>query len=92
MLNLMRRIANGQRIGSVAVQALILPAAWAITTARAAQAGWSTNLLPVLAQAQKTAAAEPAAETGSWPILDWLIVGALICAALFVICRSSRRN
>jgi hypothetical protein len=92
MLSLMHRIASGQRIGLVAARVLILPLAWAITTARAAQAGWSADLLPVLAQAQKTAAAEPAAETGSWPILDWLIVGALICAALFVICRSSRRN
>ncbi|HEV8070339.1 MAG TPA: hypothetical protein VGP76_21675 [Planctomycetaceae bacterium] len=92
MLNLMRRIANGQRIRAAAVRVLILSAAWAITTARAVHAAWSTHLLPVLAQAQKTAAAEPAAETGSWPILDWLIVGALICAALYVICRSSRRN
>jgi hypothetical protein len=91
MLNLMRRLASGQQLGS-ACRFLILPAAWAITTARAAQAGWSANLLPVLAQAQKTAAAEPAAETGTWPILDWLIVTVLICAALFVICRSSRRN
>jgi len=90
MLNLMRRIANGRQLGA-ACRFLILPAAWAITTARA-QAGWSANLMPVLAQAQKTAAAEPAAETGTWPILDWLIVTVLICAALFVICRSSRRN
>jgi hypothetical protein len=47
---------------------------------------------PLLAQAQKTAPAEPAAEGGSWPILDWLIVAVLICAAIYVICRSSRRN
>jgi hypothetical protein len=91
MLNLMRRIASGQQLGSVC-RFLILPAGWAMTTARAAQAGWSANLLPVLAQAQKTAAAEPAAETGTWPILDWLIVTVLICAAIYVICRSSRRN
>ena len=91
MLNLRRCIASSRQLGS-ACRFLILPAAWAMTTARAAQAGWSANLLPVLAQAQKTAAAEPAAETGTWPILDWLIVTVLICAALFVICRSSRRN
>lgn len=48
---------------------------------------------PLLAQAQKTAPAEPAAEGGgSWQILDWLIVAVLICAAIYVICRSSRRN
>jgi hypothetical protein len=71
---------------------MILGGTWALTSARAAHADWTANLLPLVAQA-KTTTAEPAAEsTGSWPILDWLIVGVLICAAIFVICRSSRRN
>ncbi len=57
-----------------------------------ARAGWAAALLPVLAQAQKTAAPEPGTEGSSWPILDWLIIVVLIGAALFAICRSSRRN
>jgi hypothetical protein len=65
-----------------------------IANARAAQASWGADILPLLAQAQKaTTTAEPAAaEGGSWPVLDWLIVVALIGGALYAICRSSRRN
>jgi hypothetical protein len=64
-----------------------------LKTTRTAYARCSAIILPVLAQAPKTTTAEtPAAEGGSWPILDWLIVTVLICGALFVICRSSRRN
>ncbi len=65
-----------------------------IAYVRAAQASWGADMVPLLAQAQKaTTTAEPAAaEGGSWPILDWLIVVALIGGALYAICRSSRRN
>jgi hypothetical protein len=65
--------------------------AFGLSTAHSAFAGWSTRLWPVLAQAKTTPTSEPAAET-TWPILDWLIVIALVGAALYVICRSSRRN
>jgi len=65
-----------------------------IAHARAAHASWGADILPLLAQAQKaTTTAEPAAaEGGSWPILDWIIVVALIGGTLYAICRSSRRN
>ena len=65
-----------------------------LKTTRAAYVSCSAFILPVLAQAPKTttAAETPAAEGGSWPILDWLIITVLIGGALFVICRSSRRN
>ena len=65
-----------------------------IAHARAAHASWGADFLPLLAQAQKaTTTAEPAAaEGGSWPVLDWLIVVALIGGTLYAICRSSRRN
>ncbi len=50
-------------------------------------------MLPVLAQAQKTAAEAPASgEGGAWPVIDWLLVAVLVCGALFMVCRSSRRN
>jgi hypothetical protein len=66
----------------------------AIAHGRAVQASWGADFVPLLAQAQKaTTTAEPAAaEGGSWPVLDWLIVVALIGGALYAICRSSRRN
>ncbi len=65
----------------------------AIANVRAAQASWGADIVPLLAQAQKATTAEPAAaEGGSWPVLDWLIVVALIGGALYAICRSSRRN
>jgi hypothetical protein len=62
------------------------PAAFcgAILAGHAARADWSAHLTPILAQ-------ESAAE-GGWPIIEWAIVVVLIGAALFVICRSSRRN
>jgi hypothetical protein len=82
MLNLKSRFLTARRISSAACRLFVLTLAWGIGTAPAR----------VLAQAQKTAAPEPPAETGTWPILDWLIVAVLIVAALFVICRSSRRN
>ena len=82
MFQLTRRPAK-RRITSAIRRLWILPAAVTLSLARA---------VPVLAQAQKTPAAEPAAEGTSWPILDWLIVTVLICAAIYVICRSSRRN
>ena len=64
-----------------------------LKTTRAAYASCSAFILPVLAQAPKTTtAADTPAEGGSWPILDWLIITVLIGGALFVICRSSRRN
>jgi hypothetical protein len=56
----------------------------AIFSGHAAQANWRANLSPLLAQ-------ESAAE-GGYPIIEWAIVVVLIGAALFVICRSSRRN
>ncbi len=92
MLKFTARFATGRRIAAAACRFLILPLAWGLGSARAVPAGWSAKLLPVLAQAKKTAAPEAPAETGSWPILDWLIVAVLIGAALYVICRSSRRN
>jgi hypothetical protein len=65
-----------------------------IAHARTVQASWDADILPLLAQAQKaTTTAEPAAaEGGSWPVLDWIIVVALIGGTLYAICRSSRRN
>ena len=45
-------------------------------------AGWQTALVPVLAE-----------EGGEgYPILDWAIVVVLIGLAMFVICRTGRRN
>jgi hypothetical protein len=82
MFQLTRGPARGS-IGRSLRRLSIFPAACALALAQAA---------PLLAQAQKTAAAEPAAEGGSWPIVDWLIVVVLIGGAIYVICRSSRRN
>jgi hypothetical protein len=56
----------------------------AILADHAARADWRANLSPLLAQ-------ESAAE-GGYPIIEWAIVVVLIGAAVFVICRSSRRN
>jgi hypothetical protein len=91
MLKLMGRFAKRGWIAS-ASRLLALSLAWGVGAAQAARAEWSTTFLPALAQAQKTAAPEAQAEGASWPILDWLIVSVLICAAVFVVCRSSRRN
>lgn len=44
----------------------------------------SSRIVPILAQ-------ESSGE-GGYPIIEWAIVVALVGAALFVICRSSRRN
>jgi hypothetical protein len=92
MLNRSRHFPTGQTIARAAWRSAILASVWALATSRAVYAGWSADLLPLLAQAQKTAPPEQPAETGSWPILDWLIVGVLICAAIYAVCRSSRRN
>jgi hypothetical protein len=51
---------------------------------RAALAEVTGKLAPILAQ-------ETSGE-GGYPIIEWAIVVALVGAALFVICRSSRRN
>ncbi len=61
---------------------------------RIASVGRCAMILPVLAQAQKTAAEAPAADSegGAWPVIDWLLVAVLVCGALFLVCRSSRRN
>jgi len=56
----------------------------AILADHAARADWRATLSPLLAQ-------ESAAE-GGYAIIEWAIVVVLIGAALFVICRSSRRN
>jgi hypothetical protein len=56
----------------------------AILSGQAARADWRATLAPLLAQ-------ESAAE-GGYAIIEWAIVVVLIGAALFVICRSSRRN
>lgn len=60
--------------------------AWyvAFFAGRAALAAAPGRIAPVLAQ-------ESSGE-GGYPILEWLIVVVLIGAALFGICRSSRRN
>jgi hypothetical protein len=84
MLNVTKRLTRVRRVMS-------LPRVWAQGAARAASRSRSAVLLPVLAQAQKTATEAPA-EGGSWPILDWLIIVVLVGGCLFVICRSSRRN
>ena len=55
-----------------------------IFSGRAALAAGPAGLLPILAQ-------ESSGE-GGYAILDWAIVVVLVGAALFVICRSSRRN
>jgi hypothetical protein len=93
------RCANCLRMSSAAARIsariVALAFAWGMAAASVARAGWSTTLLPLLAQAQKTAAPAPetpAAEGGTWAFVDWLIVVVLIGAAVFVICRSSRRN
>jgi hypothetical protein len=54
-----------------------------LLSSRAALAG-SMGLAPILAQ-------ESSAE-GGYPIIEWLIVIVFTGAALFAICRSSRRN
>ncbi len=94
MLNITARSATVRRIALAACRYSILPLALGLGAARAVHADWSAKVLPLLAQAQKTAAAapEPPAETASWPILDWLIVAVLIGGTVFIICRSSRRN
>ncbi len=84
----------GTRLHQVCRLLLILFAA-VLAQFRAAQTSWAADVVPLLAQAQKAATTTtepPAAEGGSWPILDWLIVVALIGGALYVICRSSRRS
>jgi hypothetical protein len=92
MLNRLRDLQTGRAIANTVCRVVILTSACVLATADVVRADWSAKLLPVVAQAQKTTTAEPAAEGVSWPILDWLIVGVLIGAAIFVICRSSRRN
>jgi hypothetical protein len=93
MLSRHDRLAKPRRLASVAGRVVALALVWGIGLAHTAQAAWATTVLPVLAQAaQKTAAPETPAEGGSWPVLDWLIVVVLLGAALFTICRSSRRN
>ena len=84
MLNVAKRLTHVGRV-------LNLSREWAQGAARATSRSCAAALLPVLAQAQKTATEAPA-EGGSWPILDWLIIVVLIGGCLFVICRSSRRN
>jgi hypothetical protein len=87
------RTATGWRFVSTACNLALAAFSGSLLAARAFAADTTTRLVPVLAQATNTAA-EPAAEGGggTWPILDWLIVVALIGGALFAICRSSRRN
>jgi hypothetical protein len=91
MLKLTPGLANPRAIVWCACRFLTLSIAFGLAVGHSAQAAWSANLVPVLAQAQTTAPAEPAAET-SWAILDWAIVVVLIGGILFAICRSSRRN
>jgi hypothetical protein len=88
-------LVTARRRAWTAFRLLALPIVWALQTARAAQADWSTTFLPLLAQAKKatTTAPDAAAESGgSWPVLDWAIVVVLIGVSLYAICRSSRRN
>ncbi|HXY35969.1 MAG TPA: hypothetical protein VEI07_17165 [Planctomycetaceae bacterium] len=96
MLKLASRSLTGRRKAWTALRLLVLPIVWGLQTARVAQADWSATILPLLAQAKKTAttsAPDVAAESGgSWPVLDWAIVVVLIGVALYAICRSSRRN
>jgi hypothetical protein len=90
MLKLADILANPRAIVGNVGRFLTLLIAFGLALGQSAQAAWS-NVAPVLAQAQTTTPAEPAAET-SWAILDWAIVVVLIGGALFAICRSSRRN
>jgi hypothetical protein len=81
---------SGQRITSAVRRSLMRTVA---RGAQATHAGRCAMILPVLAQAQKTAAEAPASgEGGAWPVIDWLLVAVLVCGALFMVCRSSRRN
>jgi hypothetical protein len=87
--------APGRRLASAAGRLALAALGWSLLTARTFAEGATTQLVPILAQATKTTAADPAADAGSggsWLVLDWLIVVVLIGAALFAICRSSRRN
>ena len=56
----------------------------AILACRAALGGASAKLVPLLAQ--------DTSSEGGYPIIEWAIVVVFIGGALFVICRSSRRN
>jgi hypothetical protein len=93
MLKLLR-MATGRRLVSTAGHLAVAACAWSLLAARTFAADATTQLVPVLAQATKTAP-DPAADAGSgggWFVLDWLIVVVLVGGALFAICRSSRRN
>jgi hypothetical protein len=93
MLNVTRRWTRGRQFAAATCRYLTLRLGRSLKATRAAHAGYCAVILPILAQAQKTAAPEaPAAEGGSWQVVDWLIVVVLVGGALFAICRSSRRN
>jgi hypothetical protein len=92
MLNTTSGLGHFRQFARLASRLAVFAAACGLSAAKSAQARWSTDIVPALAQASTKTAAEPPAEGGSWPILDWLIVAVLICAAIYAICRSSRRN
>lgn len=75
---LSRRARMGARHVWTSIAGLLL-------CANAAPADWHPALTPLLAQ-------ETTVEGSGYPVLDWLIVVVLIGAALFVVCRTSRRN
>jgi hypothetical protein len=93
MLKRPARFAPGQWL-TLALRLALAALGCSLLAARTFATDATTQIVPVLAQATKTAA-DPAADAGSggsWLVLDWLIVVVLIGGALFAICRSSRRN
>jgi len=86
MLNLSTCLRHvSWRLARTGARHLSASLAVVLLCANATSAAWHPAFTPLLAQ-------ESTVEGGGYAILDWLIVVVLIGAALFVVCRTSRRN